>query len=328
MAQVPNPDIRFDDRVVIVTGAGGGMGRAHAELLAERGAKVVVNDVAPDSTSEGSTLAEVVAGTICANGGTAVASTDTVATESGAAAIVKTAVDTWGRVDCLVHNAGIAKFAAICDVDYSDYRRMLAVHLDGALLLTRASWPHMRDRGYGRLLYITSSSGSMGQAMLASYAIAKAGLIGLMNTAKLEGQAYGITANALGVAASTRMTQSMFRSDDPNHKAMSQWWNAHLRPDQVSPVVAWLIHETCCANGQILETRGGTVCRVFLGTTLGHTDICLTPESVRDHFDEVIDDTQFQVFPSALEFAQAQIENLVKAGVPRAGGDIPRHAAV
>lgn len=309
--------LRFDDRVVVVTGAGRGMGRAHAHLLAERGAKVVVNDLGTTSMEGGasqSEVAESVVAEIRSAGGEAVASPHSVATPDGARDIVGTAMDTWGRVDAIVHNAGIAKFTALADLDYDEYRRTLAVHIDGAFLLTQAAWPHMVRQNYGKLLYISSAAGLLGVPSQGAYAVAKTGMLGLMNVTRLEGSAYGIRANTLGVAAYTRMTAKMFQDGDAEgHEEAEIWWKRYMRPEMVSPVVAWLVHEQCTANGEIYDTFGGSTTRLFLGATAGYVNLDLTPEALQDHMDELRDEAGYQIFTAGWESAEYHSGQITKA---------------
>lgn len=309
--------LRFDDRVVVVTGAGRGMGRAHALLLADRGAKVVVNDLGTMSMEGGdsqSEVAESVAQEIRAAGGEAVASPHSVATPEGAQSIIDTAVDAWGRIDAVVHNAGIAKFTALAELSYDEYRRTLAVHIDGALLLTTAAWPHMVRQNYGRFLYISSAAGLLGVPSQGAYAVAKTGMLGLMNVAKLEGAEHNIRANTLGVAAYTRMTATMFQGGDAEgHEDTESWWKRYMRPESVSPVVAWLIHEQCAANGEIYDTFGGSTTRLFVGATPGYVNLDLTPEALRDHMDDLRDEAGYQIFAAGWESAEYHSGRIMKA---------------
>lgn len=209
--------LRFYDRVIIVTEAARGMGLAHAQLLASRGAKVLVNDLGTATMAGGensANVAEEAAAGIHAAGGEAIASTDTVATPEGAAKIAATAIDTWGRVDGIIHNAALARFTPIDDLQVEEFHRVREVSLDGSMYLTLAAWPHMKRQGHGRLLFITSTAGLLGGPNQAAYASAKTGMYGLSRVIRQEGEAHGIRVNLLGVAAYTHMTQSMFSTGD------------------------------------------------------------------------------------------------------------------
>jgi NAD(P)-dependent dehydrogenase (short-subunit alcohol dehydrogenase family) len=313
--------MRFDGRVAIVTGGGRGMGRAHSLELARRGAQVVVNDLgtALDGTGASSAVAEEVVREIEAAGGVAVPSTESVASEEGPSAIVQTALDAFGRVDVLVHNAGTVTYAPFSELTLQDYSRMLAVHLDGGFLLAKAVWPHMQEAHYGRLIFITSQVALAGTPNLAHYAIAKTGLVGLSRILSIEGAEYGIKSNALGVAAYTRMMEGFFTSSDDIRPEVARsdeeaWWRHYLRPEIVSPVVAYLAHEDCAISGEILDTSGGHTSFQFLATTQGFCDLDLTAESLRDHFDEILDPTDYVVFHPAAGFARWRGRKMRDAG--------------
>ncbi|QFG24652.1 SDR family NAD(P)-dependent oxidoreductase [Actinomadura sp. WMMB 499] len=251
--------VDFADRVVIVTGAGNGIGRAHAFMLAEHGARVVVNDLGGTVAGAGSSgAAEEVAREIRGLGGTAVASTDSVATAEGGAALVRRAVDEFGRVDAVIHNAGILRDRSFGKMTDDDVTAVLDVHLGGAFNVLRPAWPHMTERRYGRIVLTTSSSGLLGTFGQANYAAAKAGLVGLMNVLALEGARHGILVNALSPTAATRMTEGLLGDladrFDPRH---------------VAAVATYLASERCDLNGEILTVGGGRVGRIFVGVTPG-----------------------------------------------------------
>jgi NAD(P)-dependent dehydrogenase (short-subunit alcohol dehydrogenase family) len=251
--------VSYDGRVVIVTGAGNGIGRAHALTLAEHGARIVVNDLggAVDGSGTGGAAQQVVA-EIELRGGTAVASTDSVATTEGGAALVRTAIDAFGRVDAVIHNAGILRdrtFAKMSDADVTD---VVDVHLGGAFNVLRPVWPHFIERGYGRVVLTTSSSGLLGNFGQSSYGAAKAGLVGLMNVLSLEGARSGILVNALSPTAATRMTEGLLGD-----------LADRFDPQHVAAVATFLASEQCKLNRQILTVGGGRVGRIFLGVTPG-----------------------------------------------------------
>ncbi|TDC92286.1 SDR family NAD(P)-dependent oxidoreductase [Actinomadura sp. 7K507] len=251
--------VGFDGRVVIVTGAGNGIGRAHAFMLAEHGAQVVVNDLGGAVDGSGSSgAAEQVAAEIRGLGGVAAASADSVATVEGGAALVRRAMDEFGRVDAVIHNAGILRdrsFGKMADDDVTD---VLDVHLGGAFNVLRPAWKHMVEQRYGRIVLTTSSSGLLGTFGQANYAAAKAGLIGLMNVLSLEGTRRGILVNAVSPTAATRMTEGLLGDladrFDPRH---------------VAAVATYLASEQCELNRQIFTVGGGRVGRIFLGVTPG-----------------------------------------------------------
>jgi NAD(P)-dependent dehydrogenase (short-subunit alcohol dehydrogenase family) len=281
-------DLGFDGKVAIVTGAGGGLGREHAKLLASRGALVVVNDLggAIDGTGGSATPAEQVVAEIKAGGGEAVADAHSVGTPEGGEAIVQTALDAFGRVDIVVNNAGILRDKAFHNMDPDMIEAVLTVHLKGAFYVTRPAWRLMREQGYGRVVNTSSSAGILGNFGQANYGAAKMGLVGLTNVLAIEGERYNIKANAISPIAGTRMTQEVLGR-----------LVELLDPALVSPVVAYLAHEDCPVSGNIYSIGGGRVVRFFIGMTEGYmkTDGPLTVEDVRDHFGQIDDTSQFTV---------------------------------
>ena len=314
--------MRFDGRVAIVTGGGRGMGRAHCLELARRGAKVVVNDIgaALDGTGAAASVADEVVAEIRAAGGEAVASHDSVATEEGAAAIAETAIAAFGRIDALVHNAGNVTYVPFSELTYEEFRRVGSVHLDGGFLVAKAVWPHMVSAGFGRIVFITSQVALGGTPMLSHYAAAKSGLVGLARVMGLEGEAHGIRVNCLGVAAYTRMMEGFFapakegRPEDISQQWSEDWWKRYLRPDVVSPVVAYLAHEDCSVSGEILDTQGGCTSFMFLATTQGYVDLDLSAESVRDNLETVLDQTDYRIFHPATGLVEWRSKKLLDAG--------------
>src|ERR1700754_2681291 len=204
-------DLRFDGRVAVVTGGGRGLGRSYALLLASRGAKVVVNDQGGSLSGGGAdaTPADDVVSEILAAGGEAVASTDSVSTAAGGAAIIDTARERYGRVDILIHNAGIVRRASLREMTYDDFEAVVDVHLRGAFHVVRPAFPLMCDAGYGRIVLTSSIGGLYGNHDVANYAVAKAGVIGLSNVAAIEGAAHGVTSNVIVPAAVTRMAEGI-----------------------------------------------------------------------------------------------------------------------
>lgn len=246
-------------RVALVTGAGGGIGRAHALELARLGAKVVVNDVGGDVHGKGSSsAAQKVVDEIKAAGGEAVASTDSIATPEGGEAAVGVALETWGRIDAVVHNAGILRDAAMHKMGHEDVDAVMAVHLLGGFNVVLPAFRAMREAKYGRIVVTTSASGLFGNFGQANYAAAKAGLVGLMHVAAVEGARYGIKANAISPTAATRMTEGLLGD-----------LADHFDPRHVAPVAAYLCSEACEITHSILSVGGGRVARIFLGVTPG-----------------------------------------------------------
>jgi NAD(P)-dependent dehydrogenase (short-subunit alcohol dehydrogenase family) len=310
-------ELRFEGRVIVVTGAGEGLGRAHALLLAKRGAKVVVNDIGTgtDGVGRSNAPAEKVVAEIQAAGGTAVPNFSSVATEEGAKAIIQTAIDSFGRVDAVIHNAGVATFIPFGEMSYQDYRTIVSVHADGGFLISRAAWPHMVRQKYGRFLMITSQAALLGIPHLAHYAVAKTGLVGLARMLAIEGEEHNIRANALGVAAYTRAIQEVFRHlKSPLPAAAEEFYRKYMRPEIVSPVAAYLVHHDCAITGQILDSAAGHVCHQFLGMTEGYTNLNLTPEAVRDHLEEITNVSRgYRTFANATECNDWRSKKMIAA---------------
>ncbi|WP_327004602.1 SDR family NAD(P)-dependent oxidoreductase [Dactylosporangium sp. NBC_01737] len=271
--------VRLDGRVVIVTGAGNGIGRAHAVSLAAHGASVVVNDVGGglDGTGTGGAAALVVE-EIRAAGGTATASTDSVATSAGGAALVQRAVDAFGTVDAVIHNAGILRDRTLAKLTDDDVQAVLDVHLTGAFNVLRPAWPIMAGKGYGRIVLTSSSSGLLGNFGQSNYGAAKAGLAGLMQVLSLEGARRGILVNTIAPTAATRMTDGLLGDladrFDPRH---------------VAAVGTFLASEQCTLNRHILTVGGGRVGRIFLGVTPGWYGGAspATPDDILGSIDEI-----------------------------------------
>jgi NAD(P)-dependent dehydrogenase (short-subunit alcohol dehydrogenase family) len=254
------PDLRFDDRVAVVTGGGRGLGRSYALLLASQGAKVVVNDPGGSIGGDGTDAApaDEVVREITAAGGEAVASTDSVATPEGGRAIVGTALERYGRIDILVHNAGIVRRASLKEMSYDDFEAVLDVHLRGAFHVVRPAFPQMCEAGYGRIVLTSSIGGLYGNHEVANYAVAKAGVIGLSNVAAIEGAPHGVKSNVIVPAAVTRMAEGIDTSAYPP-----------MGPELVAPAVAWLSHESCSVTGEMLVALAGRVATAVVVETPG-----------------------------------------------------------
>jgi NAD(P)-dependent dehydrogenase (short-subunit alcohol dehydrogenase family) len=297
-------ELRFDGRVAIVTGAGGGLGREHALLLASRGAKVVVNDLggAVDGTGASAGPAEQVVKEIEALGGVAVADTSSVATPQGGEAIVATALEAFGQVDIVINNAGILRDKSFPNMAPELVDAVLDVHLRGAFNVTRPAWVRMKEAGYGRVLMTASNAGILGNFGQSNYGAAKMGLVGLARVLAQEGLRYGIKVNVLAPLARTRMTAELLGPIADK-----------LDPALVAPVAAWLVHEDCPVSGEIYSAGGGRVARFFIGLTQGYVNPALTPEDVRDHFEQIRAETGYTVPTSANEEVQALYQRLTQA---------------
>jgi NAD(P)-dependent dehydrogenase (short-subunit alcohol dehydrogenase family) len=271
-------ELRFDDRVAVVTGAGRGLGRAYARLLASRGAKVVVND--PGSTLAGEEadigLAEQVVTEITATGGEAVASTASVATPDGGKAIIQTALEHYGRLDILIHNAGNVRRGSLKEMSYKDFDAVLDVHLRGAFHVVRPAFPVMCQAGYGRIVLTSSIGGLYGNHEVVNYAAAKAGVIGLSNVAAIEGAEDGVRCNVIVPAAVTRMAEGIDTSAYPPMGA-----------DLVAPVVGWLAHESCSVTGEIFIALAGRVARAVIAEAPGVYRPSWTVEDVGEHLEAI-----------------------------------------
>jgi NAD(P)-dependent dehydrogenase (short-subunit alcohol dehydrogenase family) len=253
-------DLRFDGRVAVLTGAGRGIGRAYARLLAERGACVVVNDLGGSTDGLGADPgpAAAVADEIVAAGGTAVADASDIATPEGADALVGVAVERFGRVDVVVNNAGIVRWAGFPEADAANLERHLAVHVGGSFNTTRAAWPHMVAQGYGRVV-MTTSTGLFGLPTNTSYATAKAAVVGLTRSLTTAGAPHGIKVNLIAPAAMTRMAGRP--EDEPDAGPMA--------PHLVAPMVAFLAHEDCPVSGEAYAAGAGRFARIFIASTPG-----------------------------------------------------------
>jgi len=289
-------DIGFDGRVAIITGAGGGLGREHALLLAARGAQVVVNDLGGSVSGEGGSTgpAHTTAKEIEDLGGAAVADTSSVASPEGGAAIVETAMQAFGRVDIVINNAGILRDKTFQNMTPELLDPVIDVHLKGAFNVTRPAWIQMRTQSYGRIINTASNAGILGNFGQSNYGAAKMGLVGLTRVLAAEGGKYNIKVNAIAPVAKTRMTEDLLGAMADN-----------LDPALVSPIAAWLAHEDCPVTGEVYSAAGGRIARFFIGLTDGYYNPKLTVEDVRDHFEQIRSDGSY-IIPTGLndEFAQ------------------------
>lgn len=283
--------LRFDGRVAIVTGGGRGLGRAQALMLAERGAKVVVNDLgcAMDGTGADPRPATEVVEEIRARGGEAVASTVSVVGAESAASIVETALERFGRVDVVINNAGIIRLEDFPEAPLDVFTGMLDVHLAGPFNVTRAAWPHLVASGRGRVL-MTTSAAAFGVGVMPGYAAGKAGLIGLARSLAQAGEADGVKVNLVCPSVVTRMSSSAeLRRGAGETPTDAPEPEGRGRPEEVSQLVLCLVHDSCPTSGEILTSNGTNVGNVFLGETRGYTQAGLSAEDIAAHWDAAFD---------------------------------------
>jgi NAD(P)-dependent dehydrogenase (short-subunit alcohol dehydrogenase family) len=274
-------EIRFDDRVAVITGAGGGLGKTYALELGRRGARIVVNDLggSADGTGGGSSMADATVKEITEAGGTAVANYDSVATPEGGDAIVKTALDNFGQVDIVINNAGILRDKTFVKLAPPDLKAVLAVHLEGAFYVSQPAFRVMKERGYGRLLFTASTAGVFGNFGQSNYGAAKFGLVGLSNVLSIEGKKYNINSNVIAPIANTRLTKELLGGLADS-----------LEPEQVTSLVCYLVSEECEITHELFSVGGGKFSRIFVGMAPGWAagkGAKPSIEEVRDHMDEI-----------------------------------------
>ena len=255
-------DIRFDGRVAVITGAGGGLGKTYALDLASRGASIVVNDLggSSDGTGGGSSMADATVKQITEAGGTAVANYDSVATPEGGKAIIQTALDEFGKVDILINNAGILRDKSFLKLEPKDLEAVVDVHLKGAFFVTQPAFASMKQNGFGRIVMASSGAGIFGNFGQSNYGAAKMGLVGLMNVLAVEGAKYDIKVNTIAPVAKTRLTEGLL---GPMAEA--------LDPAFVTPLVTYLVSEKCELSHEIFDVGAGKYSRIFVGMTPGWT---------------------------------------------------------
>jgi NAD(P)-dependent dehydrogenase (short-subunit alcohol dehydrogenase family) len=310
MSSMPNASIRFDGRVAIVTGAGGGLGRSHALQLAARGAKVLVNDLGAardgslGSVASGPSPAEQVVAEIRAAGGEALVNAGSVTDPAAVQAMVDQAMAAWGRVDILVNNAGFLRDKSFSKMSLDDVRQVVDVHLMAAFYGAKAVWDIMKAQGYGRIIFTTSSSGLFGNFGQANYGAAKMGVVGLMQTLALEGEKYNVRANCLAPTAATRMTQDLM---PPEVLAL-------LTPESVTPALLLLASEQA-PNRTVLNAGAGVVAATHIAMTQGlyigaGPD---APEQLLAHLGEVCDRTGDSVPASGAGQTQQEVSTVLAA---------------
>jgi NAD(P)-dependent dehydrogenase (short-subunit alcohol dehydrogenase family) len=284
--------IRFDGRVAIVTGAGGGLGKTYALELARRGAKVVVNDLGgkADGTGSSASMADAVVKEITEAGGEAVANHDSVSTPEGGEAIVQAAIDNFGKVDVVINNAGILRDKTFAKLPPEDLEIVLAVHLKGAFFVSQPAFRHMKDNGYGRFLFTASGAGIFGNFGQTNYGAAKMGLVGLSNVLAQEGAKYNVKSNVIAPIAKTRLTEQLLGPMADK-----------LDPACVTPLSVYLVSESCQLTHEIFDVGGGRYARVFIGLTPGWVkgpgqpatveEIAANIDKIRDPNDYTIPDS-------------------------------------
>jgi NAD(P)-dependent dehydrogenase (short-subunit alcohol dehydrogenase family) len=299
-------ELSYVDRVVVITGAGRGLGREYALAFAARGAAVVVNDIGTTLDGSGpstSEPADEVVAQINQSGGCAVAHHDSVATAKGANGLIEKAIEVFGQVDTVVNNAGVLNMKPFDQMTLEGLERHLAVHVKGTFLVCKAAWPHMVKRRYGRIVN-TISGGIFGLPGLTEYGPAKGGVFVFSRSLALEAIEHGIRVNALAPQGSTRMLHASALDS-----ALRESLDKLMKPQLVTPGPLYLGHESCAINGEALAISGGKVCRIALTYNDGFTDPALTPEMIRDRLDEVLDASTAKVWTTATSRYEARAAN-------------------
>jgi|TARA_X000000950_G_scaffold73513_2_gene91427 NAD(P)-dependent dehydrogenase (short-subunit alcohol dehydrogenase family) len=276
----------FKDKVAIVTGSGGGIGKGYALELARRGAKVVVNDLggSVDGTGNSTNAAQMVVDEILGDGGEAISNGANVGDEIQVQEMVETALDKWGRIDILINNAGILRDKSFAKMEWSDFVAVVNVHLLGSALCSHKVFPIMKEQEYGRIIMTSSSSGLFGNFGQTNYGAAKMGVVGLMNTLKLEGAKYNVHANSVAPTATTRMTEALLPPE----------FKEKLDPKFIIPAVIFLASEKA-PNGEILEVGAGVVANTYIMETMGKyfgTDDSFTAEAVSESWEQITDTSE------------------------------------
>lgn len=294
--------ISFDGQVVIVTGAGGGLGRSYSVEIARRGGRVIANDLGGSITGEGTQtspgFADAVAAEIRASGGTAVANYDDVTSVQGARRIIEAALDNFGRIDAVIANAGTIRFGAFESLSLDDLNALLAVHVGGSWNVTQAAWPHLKQRGYGRVVFTTSSGGMLGNASLSAYGAAKGGVMGLMHGLAEAGKPHGILCNAVMPNAASRMTANI----SPGELGSNPWAAAlgrYFDPRYTTGLVTFLASRACTTHHGIYSALGGRIGRIFVGVTNGIAgDEPIDADRIAENWDTIRDDSRGYAIPN------------------------------
>ena len=281
-------DRNFQGRVAVITGAGRGLGREYARLLGAAGAKVVVNDPGVSIKGDGGDAgpAEEVVREIKSSGADAVACTESVATPEGGKAIIAAALDHFGRIDVLIHNAGNVRYGSLEEITHEDFEAVVRVHLMGAFNVVRPAFPVMCKAGYGRIVLTSSIGGLYGTHNVVNYGVSKAGMIGLNNVVALEGAARGVKCNIIAPGAVTRLADGLDTSQYPP-----------MGPELVAPVVGWLAHESCSISGEMLISMGGRVARALIAETEGVYQPSWSIDDVAARIDAIRDTSNLWMLP-------------------------------
>jgi NAD(P)-dependent dehydrogenase (short-subunit alcohol dehydrogenase family) len=301
-------EIRYDGRVAVITGAGGGLGKTYALLLGSRGASVVVNDFggARDGTGGGTSMADQTAKEIVEKGGRAVANYDSVATPAGGEAIVRAALENFGKVDIVINNAGILRDKSFAKLEPRDLEAVLDVHLKGAFYVTQPAFRVMKENSYGRIVFTSSGSGIFGNFGQTNYGAAKMGLVGLSNVLALEGAKNNIKCNVIVPVARTRLTEDLMGP-----------MAAGLEPNLVTPLVAYLVSEQCQLTHEIFDAGGGRYARIFIGLGRGWTapkGRVASPEEIAANLEAIRSTSGFTIPDSSAGELQAIAEALKARG--------------
>ena len=301
-------EIRYDGRVAVITGAGGGLGKTYALDLGRRGAKVVVNDLggSADGSGGGSSMADQTVKEITEAGGEAVANYDSVSTPEGGESIVQTALDNFGKVDVVINNAGILRDKTFVKLEPEHLEAVIDVHLKGAFFVSQPAFRNMKENGYGRFIFTASGAGIFGNFGQTNYGAAKMGLVGLMNVLAVEGAKYNIKCNTIAPIAKTRLTEGLLGP-------MAE----HLDPNYVTPLVTFLASEQCDLTHEVFDVGGGRYARIFVGLAKGWTaakDVVPAAEDIQKNLGQIREQEGYTVPDSIAGEMQATMEALKARG--------------
>jgi len=301
-------EIRYDGRVAVITGAGGGLGKTYALDLGRRGAKVVVNDLggSADGTGGGSSMADQTVKEITEAGGEAVANYDSVSTPEGGEGIIQTALDNFGKVDVVINNAGILRDKTFVKLEPEHLEAVIDVHLKGAFFVSQPAFRNMKENGYGRFIFTASGAGIFGNFGQTNYGAAKMGLVGLMNVLAVEGAKYNIKCNTIAPIAKTRLTEGLLGP-------MAE----HLDPNYVTPLVTFLASEQCDLTHEVFDVGGGRYARIFVGLAKGWTaakDVVPAAEDIQKNLGQIREQEGYTVPDSIAGEMQATMEALKARG--------------